>query len=91
VGDSANRAPIQYSDVHKVGKGLCGDTQLRHQGSVHKALVGPRVIEHSDEFGLVSRKQGSIEGVMSSERLATPRTLTSALVLTDEPGLLMGR
>ena len=50
------------------------DSLWLHQGSIHKAFIGPGVNEHSDGFGLASPQQGSTEGFTSSKGLETPST-----------------
>lgn len=57
MGDLAYRAPVQCSNVHENGEGLSGDIQLGSQGSVHKALISPRVNEYQERFRLVPLQQ----------------------------------
>ena len=89
MSDTANRASVQCSGVHGNGEKLCGDTQLRHQGSVHKAFVGPRVHEHLERFRPVTPQQDSMESSMSNGRL--PVWPTGVLIPTDEPGIFIGQ
>jgi hypothetical protein len=50
VGDPAYRAPVQRSNIQRNGEGLSVDAQLGLQGSVHKALIFPRVDEYPREI-----------------------------------------
>jgi hypothetical protein len=71
---------------------LSRDSQLRHQGSVDKALVGPRINKHLERFGLVTPQQGGMESVarvMGDWKI--PIRLTRVLVTTGQPGLFNGQ
>ena len=81
LGNSANRAPIQRSDVHGNGERLCGDSQLQHQGSIHKALVSPRVNEYPERFRpFTPVHRVAWRGVRAMEDGKLPVWLTSVLV-----------
>ena len=53
VSDPAYRAPGQHSNVHGNGEELSGDAHLGRQGSVRKALIGPRVEDYPENLRLV--------------------------------------
>lgn len=61
MGDLTIRAPVQHSNIHGNGEGLSGDVQLGSQCGVQKALIGPRVNEDPERFGLVSQKQNDMK------------------------------
>ena len=58
--------------IHGNGEELCGDTQLRYQGSVHEALVSPRVNEHPETFRPVTPQQDCMEWRTSNGSLESP-------------------
>ena len=85
MGDPANRAPIQHSNIHGNGEGMSGAVQLGGQGSVQKALIGPRVNEDSERFTMVFPQQkGTKRGVSKGSRKLSSLP-TSVLTPTGEP------
>jgi hypothetical protein len=67
--DPNYKALVQRSNIHGNGEWLSGDGQLGSQCGVQKALIGPRVNEVLEKFGLGYPSQNDMKrGVSKGNR-----------------------
>jgi hypothetical protein len=88
MGDPTYRAPVQRPSIHGNGEGLF---RKESQCGVQKALVGPRVNEDLERFGLVSSHQNDMKRGASKGSRKVLIQPTSVSVPNGEPVLLPGK
>jgi hypothetical protein len=72
MGDPTYRAPVQRSNIHGNGEGLSGDVQFGSQCDIQKALIGSRLNEDPETFGLVSPQQNDMKKAASKASKKVP-------------------